>query len=245
MNKVNLPEIEYNSQRVDINIAEYGRNIQKMLAHVVEIEDLDKQRKYVDKIIDLMIVINPQCRNVEDFRSKLWKHAYRISGFKLKLTPPDGVVFSEEDKRENPEEVAYPVIENNYRHYGHHIQLLIKKAKEMPEGPKKVGMINTIASYMKLAYKTWNRENYVSDESIKYDLATISKGTLYVEDGSSIDTFGQPSNNTNARRRPMGKSYGSNDYGRNRSNYPQNANKNKSRPRFGNPVAPGKRKPNI
>ena len=127
MNKVNLPEIEYNSQRVDINIAEYGRNIQKMLVHVAEIEDLDKQKKYVDKIIDLMIVINPQCRNVEDYRSKLWKHAYRISGFKLKITPPDGVVFSEEDKRENPEEVAYPVIENNYRHYGHHIQLLIKK----------------------------------------------------------------------------------------------------------------------
>jgi hypothetical protein len=114
----------------------------------------------------------------------------------------------------------------------------------MPEGPKKVGMINTIASYMKLAYKTWNRENYVSDESIKNDLATISKGTLYVEDGSSIDTFGQPSNNSNSRRRPMGKSYGSNDYGRNRSNYPQNANKNKSRSRFNNP-GPGKRKPNI
>ena len=244
MIKVDLPEIEYNSQRGDINIAEYGRNIQKMLQYVAEIEDLEKQRKYVDKIIDLMIVINPQCRNVEDFRTKLWKHAYRISDFKLKLIPPEGVVFTKEDLKDQPDEVAYPVIENNYRHYGHHIQLLIKKAKEMPEGPKKVGMINTIASYMKLAYKTWNRENYVSDESIKNDLATISKGTLYVEDGSSIDTFGQPSNNSNSRRRPMGKSYGSNDYGRNRSNYPQNANKNKSRSRFNNP-GPGKRKPNI
>jgi len=244
MIKVDLPEIEYNSQRGDINIAEYGRNIQKMLQYVAEIEDLEKQRKYVDKIIDLMIVINPQCRNVEDFRTKLWKHAYRISDFKLKLTPPEGVVFTKEDIKDHPDEVAYPVIENNYRHYGHHIQLLIKKAKEMPEGPKKVGMINTIASYMKLAYKTWNRENYVSDESIKNDLATISKGTLYVEDGSSIDTFGQPSNNSNSRRRPMGKSYVSNDYGRNRSNYPQNANKNKSRSRFNNP-GPGKRKPNI
>jgi len=244
MIKVDLPEIEYNSQRGDINIAEYGRNIQKMLQYVAEIEDLEKQRKYVDKIIDLMIVINPQCRNVEDFRTKLWKHAYRISDFKLKLTPPEGVVFTKEDSKDQPDEVAYPVIENNYRHYGHHIQLLIKKAKEMPEGPKKVGMINTIASYMKLAYKTWNRENYVSDESIKNDLATISKGTLYVEDGSSIDTFGQPSNNSNSRRRPMGKSYVSNDYGRNRSNYPQNANKNKSRSRFNNP-GPGKRKPNI
>lgn len=244
MSKVELPEIEYNSQRGDINIAEYGRNIQKMLHYAAEIEDLEKQRKYVDKIIDLMIVINPQCRNVEDFRTKLWKHAYRISDFKLKLTPPEGVVFSKEDTKEHPEEVAYPNIVNNFRHYGHHIQLLIKKAKEMPEGPKKVGMINTIASYMKLAYKTWNRENYVSDESIKNDLATISKGTLFVEDGSSIDTFGQPSNNSNSRRRSMGKSYGSNDYGRNRTNYPQNSNKNKSRSRFNSP-GPGKRKPNI
>lgn len=238
-----LPEIEYNSQRGDINIAEYGRNIQKMLQYVTEIEDLDKQRKYVDKIIDLMIVINPQCRNVEDFRSKLWKHAFRISDFKLKITPPEGLMFSKEDFREHPEEVSYPVIENNFRHYGHHIQLLIKKAKEMPEGPKKVGMIITIASYMKLAYKTWNRENYVSDESIKNDLATISKGTLYVEDGSSIDIFGQPSNN-NDRRRPMGKSYGGNDYGRNRFHYPSNTNKNKSKSRFSN-SGTNKRKPNL
>lgn len=244
MEKVDLPEIEYNSQRGEINITEYGRNIQKMLHYAAEIEDLDKQRKYVEKIIDLMIVINPQSRNVEDFRSKLWKHAYRISGHKLTLTPPEGVVFSKEEIKESPEEVAYPVIENNYRHYGHHIQLLIKKAKEMPEGPKKTGMINTIASYMKLAYKTWNRENYVSDESIKNDLATISKGTLYVEDGSSLDTFGSPSNNSNSQRRPVGKSYGGNDYGRGRSSYPQNNNKNKTRPRF-NSAGAGKRKPNI
>ena len=44
MEKVDLPEIEYNSQRGEINIAEYGRNIQKMLHYAAEIEDLDKQR---------------------------------------------------------------------------------------------------------------------------------------------------------------------------------------------------------
>jgi hypothetical protein len=105
-------------------------------------------------------------------------------------------------------------------------------------------MVHTIASYMKLAYKTWNRENYVSDESIKNDLATISKGMLSVEEGASLDTFGPPANNSNSRRRPMGKSFGNNDYGRSRSHYPQSAHKNKSRSRF-NHQGTGKRKPGM
>jgi hypothetical protein len=47
--------------------------------------------------------------------------------------------------------------------------------------------VHTIGSYMKLAYKTWNREHYVSDEVIKNDLDILSNGRLSLDENSRID----------------------------------------------------------
>ena len=69
------------------------------------------------------------------------------------------------------------------------------KAQGMDEGGKKSGFVGVIASYMKLAYRTWNKEHYVSDEVIKNDLETLSEGSLEVDDNASLDNL------TNANRR--------------------------------------------
>jgi len=242
MEAQNPSEFEYNTSRGDIRITEYGRNIQNLLLRAAEMEDPEKQRRYVEKVIEMMIILNPQARNVEDYRSKLWKHAYRISGYTLRLTPPEGIVLSREEDQEAPEEVAYPAVENNFRHYGRHVQVLIRKAMELPEGPKRSGAALTIASYMKLACRTWNRENFTHDESIKNDLRALSKGVLHVEEGVSIDVFGQPPHLGTPKRPIQGKGFGGNDYGRNRPAYPHGPNKNKGRFRYGN-QGPMKRKP--
>ena len=42
---------------------------------------------------------------------------------------------------------------------------------------------------MKLAYKTWNREHFVSDEVIKNDLLTLSEGKLVLAEEISIDNL--------------------------------------------------------
>lgn len=43
--------------------------------------------------------------------------------------------------------------------------------------------MEVIASYMKLAYKTWNREHYVSDDVVKDDLEILSEGQLELHEG--------------------------------------------------------------
>ncbi|MEZ4985001.1 MAG: hypothetical protein R2795_08200 [Saprospiraceae bacterium] len=66
---------------------------------------------------------------------------------------------------------------------------------------------------MKLAYRTWNREHYVSDEVIKADLVTLSKGALSLPDDQVLENLvthtdnhrrrgGQQSNNNGKRRSP-------------------------------------------
>ena len=57
----------------------------------------------------------------------------------------------------------------------------------MEEGPIKAGFVDTIASFMKMAYKNWNREHYVSDEIVLSDLEAMSEGKLKVSENASLD----------------------------------------------------------
>lgn len=188
-------ELEYNSQREDLVIPEYGRHVQKLIDHAKTIENVDEQAAFIESIVDLMMQIHPQSRNVEDYREKLWKHIYRIAKYELEAMPPSGVKPKPEDAVKKPEPIGYPYFEAQYRHYGHNVQKLIQKALSMPEGAKREGFIDVIGSYMKLAYRTWNKEHYVSDDIIKDDLEALSDGNLTMHDDPSFDSL------TAARRR--------------------------------------------
>ncbi len=138
----------------------------------------------------MMQLLNPNTRGVEDYKERLWNHAFAITNNKLNVTPPKGIVIRTEEERPGPEPVPYPIPNTRFRHYGSSIQKLIEKAISMPDGPKKEGLVEVIASYMKLAYKTWNKEHYVSDDIVKEDLVLLSEGQLELHEGhNSLDTL--------------------------------------------------------
>jgi Domain of unknown function (DUF4290) len=183
-------EMDYHSTKEDILLPEYGRTIQGMLKYAKSIPEPRLRQKTVEAIIVLMQQINPTNRNVEDYREKLWSHAFKIAGYDLDVTPPPGITIRRDEDKIRPDKVVYPVATRNFRHYGHNVQMLIAKAIDMGEGSKKEGFVEVIASYMKLAYKTWNKEHYVSDDVVKDDLEIISEGQLGLHEGhSSLDTL--------------------------------------------------------
>ena len=186
---MNRIDIEYNTEKEIIRFPEYGRVIQEMLEYAKTIEERTKRQKTVEYVIGLMQLLNPAGnRSMEDYREKLWNHAFAIAGYDLDVTPPAGITIRREDEKHVVERTPYPPTTNRLRHYGYNVQTLIKKAIEMPEGPKKEGFVEVIASYMKLAYKTWNKEHYVSDDVIKDDLEILSDGQLELHEGhSSLD----------------------------------------------------------
>ena len=205
--------MEYNSAREDLIIPEYGRNVQKLINHAKTIEDPAFRQKFVEAVVDLMQQMHPQSRNIDDYRDRLWKHVFRIAKYELDVTPPSGQKPRPEDSRKRPEKVAYPVMEAKFRHYGHNVQQLIKKALSMPEGPKRDGFVAVIGSYMKLAYRTWNKEHYVSDDIIKGDLESLSNGQLSLDDNASIDHL-----SGSGRRRKRASSSRDRDRDRDRDN---------------------------
>lgn len=187
--------MEYNSEKDDLIIPEYGRNVQMLIQHAKTIEEDDMRQAFIEKIIDLMHQMHPQNRNIDDYRSKLWKHIFRIAEYDIDVMPPNGEIPTPDSDLKKPEAVGYPMSNAKFRHYGNNVQILIDKALSMEEGPKKDGFVAVIGSYMKMAYRTWNKEHYVSDEIIKQDLFNMSDGKLSIEDEASLDNL------TNANRK--------------------------------------------
>ncbi|MBT8191721.1 MAG: DUF4290 domain-containing protein [Saprospiraceae bacterium] len=179
--------MDYNSQKDLLIIPEYGRNIQALIEFNKTIEDDKERQEFAEQVVNLMQQMNPQSKNLAEYRNKLWNHFFRIAQYDINVVPPTGEKPSGEDAKAKPATVEYPVKEKEYRHYGHHVRTLITKAITMEDGPIKEGFVENIASFMKLAYKNWNPEHYVSDEIILADLKVLSDGKLNVSESSSLD----------------------------------------------------------
>ncbi len=222
-------DIEYNTEKEAILFPEYGRTVQEMLQYAKTIEDRNARQKTVEAIITLMMQVNPGGnRNIEDYRDKLWSHAFAIANYDLDVTPPPGVTIRREEDKPKAEPVGYPASATRFRHYGNGIQALIKKAIEMPDGPKKEGFVEVIASYMKLAYKTWNREHYVSDDIVKEDLEILSDGQLALHEGhDSLDKLAAGAGKHDKDRRQQNQR-------NNRGKQQQNGGRNRKRGNYGN-----------
>ncbi len=168
--------MEYNTTRNHLTIREYGRHIQKMVDHILTIEDRDKRQEQAHVVIELMGFLNPHLKNVEDFRHKLWDHLFLIADFKLDVDSPYPIPTSETLKAK-PQQLPYPKRYPRYNHLGKNIEVVIDKALKEENPEKKQGFANAIAYYMKLTYSNWHKE-LVHDDSIQSELSTITKGEL-------------------------------------------------------------------
>jgi hypothetical protein len=212
-------DIAYNTSHEHLIMPEYGRNVQQLVRHAQQIPDSAYRQQFCEEIIDLIQQLYPQAKNVEDYRSKLWQHLFHIAKYDLDVVTPTGVVPTPETARKKPERVPYPQQDTRFRHYGNNLHKLILRARDMDAGPIKDGFVHTIGSYMKLAYKTWNREHYVSDEVIKNDLDILSNGRLSLDENSRIDGLANSTRNRRESERNERNNVGRDTRGtQNRSN---------------------------
>lgn len=190
--------MEYNTTRNHLIMKEYGRNIQKMIEYVLNIEDRDIRQGNAMSLIELMGTLNPHLRNVEDFRHKLWDHLFLISDFKLDVDSPYPIP-TRETLRAKPDKLPYPKKYPRNRHFGKNLEMVIDKAINETNPEKKEGFTQCVGNYMKLAYSNWHKES-VHDDAIKTELNTITNGQLEYHPGYSkpvVEVAG-PNYNTNS-----------------------------------------------
>ncbi|HWJ28101.1 MAG TPA: DUF4290 domain-containing protein [Flavisolibacter sp.] len=168
--------MEYNTTRNHLIMREYGRHIQKMIEHVLTIEDPERRQRNAQALIELMGFLNPHLKNVEDFRHKLWDHLFYISDFKLEVESPNPNPQKETYKAK-PEPIPYPKRYPKFSHLGKNLELVINKALNEEDQNKRQGFANAIAYYMKLAYNNWHKDQ-VHDDAIQSELTNITQGQL-------------------------------------------------------------------
>jgi len=165
-------------------LPEYGRNIQKMVDYIKTIKDREERNRAAATIIHIMGNLNPQLRDVEDFKHKLWDHLALIADFDLDIDspfpPPEKSKFSEK-----PNRVPYPQGNIRFLHYGKIIESLIDTVSKMEDGEEKDYLTALIVNQMKKLYVTWNRPQ-VSDDIILSDLSYLSGGKLKLPEGMKI-----------------------------------------------------------
>ena len=171
-----VENLEYNTSRNHLIIKEYGRHIQKMVEYLLTIEDKQKRQKNANIVIELMGILNPHLKNIEDFRHKLWDHLFLISDFKLDVESPYPIP-TRESLKAKPDPLPYPKRYPKYNHLGKNIEVVIDKALKEQNPEKKQAFANAIAYYMKLTYSNWHKE-LVHDDNIQTELQTITKGEL-------------------------------------------------------------------
>ncbi len=171
-----VDNLEYNTEREQLIIPEYGRHIQKMVNQAIAIEDREERNKCAHSIIAVMGNLNPHLRDVPDFQHKLWDQLFMISDFKLDVDAPYPVP-SPEELAERPQPLAYPQNFPKYRFYGNNIKRMIDVAIKWEDGDKKDGLVITIANHMKKSFLNWNKDT-VEDQVIFNHLFELSEGKL-------------------------------------------------------------------
>lgn len=168
--------MEYNTTRNQLTMQEYGRHIQKMVEYTLTIEDKAVRQRNANSIVELMGILNPQLKTIEDYKHKLWDHLFLISDFKLDVESPYPIP-TREILQGKPDPLPYPKRYPRFNHLGKNLETLIDKALIEENPDKKQGFANSIAYYMKLTYSNWHKE-LMHDDAIQNELSSITDGAL-------------------------------------------------------------------
>ncbi len=173
--------MEYNTVRSKLLMPEYGRNVQRMVEHLLTIDDRARRLRNAEAIIELMGTLNPHLKTIEDYKHKLWDHLHQMTDFKLDVDSPYPAPTAEQIFKK-PEVIPYPQGKIRHRHFGHNLEQLIEKAMNETDPEKRQGAVQIIGYYMKLSYTNWHKEP-VHDDMIRTELSTLTGGKLLYEPG--------------------------------------------------------------
>ncbi|WP_160136241.1 DUF4290 domain-containing protein [Chryseobacterium sp. c4a] len=218
--------MEYNTQKTQLHMPEYGRIIQQLVERCKELPTKEERNEMAMAIIDFMGQRNPQLRDEENYKHKLWDHLYILADYDLDVDSPYPFPTMEQ-LAEKPKRMEYPKLQGDFKFYGKSILQLIEKAIELETGDEKEALIEVIANNMKKSYNVYNKE-HVTDDVIFRHLKELSENRL---DLTGIDSLEKSkiyytSNNNNRNN--------NNNNNRNNSNNKNNNNNQPNKRRHNN-----------
>lgn len=170
--------IDYNTSLPKIEMREYGRHIQKLIDHCLEIEDREQRTLCAYTIAEMMKNLFPELKNGED-NSTVWNHMNIISGFKLDIDFPCEVI-SEKDMKPIPEKIPYPKKLDRFRVYGSNLLRMLREISKMEGGVEKDQLIFLVANQMKKLLISENVD-VATDRRVFGDIREITGGAIDID----------------------------------------------------------------
>ena len=184
--------MQYNTQREQLVMPEYGRGIQNMVDLAVSLPDKQARQRCANTIVSIMARIQPENSNTADFEVRLWNHLAKISRYKLDIDYPVEIV-PELEATEHPQPLHYPMQKIRRRHYGHLVESALKYAQTLPEGEERTALVGMVANQMKQNLFVWNRDS-MDENLVMQDIKRYTDGQLQLQPDFHFASVGIPSN---------------------------------------------------
>ena len=182
--------MQYNTQREQLVMPEYGRGVQMMVDMAVQIEDREERQRCANAIVKIMSGLLPSTTSKEDEQHRLWNHLARISHYQLDVDYPVNIV-PQEEVQAHPAPLAYPMKDIKRRHYGYLIEQALDYAKTLPEGELREAFTECIANQMKQDLFIWNRDS-MDNALVAQDIERYTDGKLNLNlDDFSFEPVGE------------------------------------------------------
>lgn len=204
--------MNYNTQREQLAIPEYGRSVQEMIAYALSIEDREKRTRAARQIVMVMGLLTNAQREGGDYKQKLWDHLFIMSDYQLDVDSPYPMPEKKEDHI--PVKPNYPHTDIRFKQYGKNVELMIEKTIAYDEGEEKSTLTRYIANHLKKMYLNWNRES-VQDDLIGKHLALLSEGKLELPEDTRLEVIAEVVHRTKKKKfqGQGGKQGGQKNYG--------------------------------
>ena len=171
--------MQYNTQREKLQMPEYGRGIQDMVMYAVSLPTKGERQRCAEAIFGVMSNMQPQMRELPDYKHRIWDHIAYISGYRLDIDYPFEINRLG-DEAQKPEPLKYPMKNIRQRQYGHLLEESLRLLGEMPEGEKRDALLALTANQMKQSLFVWNRDA-MDDMKVASDISRYTKGRVSLD----------------------------------------------------------------
>ncbi|OIO99387.1 MAG: hypothetical protein AUJ98_11220 [Bacteroidetes bacterium CG2_30_33_31] len=175
---------DYNTERDNLIIKEYGRNVQKMVAYALSIDDEAKRTRLAYIIISVMQQINPNPSPNEEYYKKLWNHLNIIADYKFNIEFPYEVL-DQESRSHKPEKVPYKDNNIRFRFYGRNMEMSLNEIAKMDPGQSRDALLIEAANQLKVMYVTWNKD-IINDDLIAAHILKMTNGRLLLPENVEL-----------------------------------------------------------
>lgn len=160
---------DYNTRLPQIQIDEYGRNVQNLIEYCKRIPERDKRTRYAYTIIEVMADVFPDNANIENRKTILWNHLARIANFELDIDYPVEII-KPESIASKPQPLSQPQRNIQFRMYGKVVEDMLMKATTLPTADERISLFEYCANLLKRNFHKVNKDADEDDDKIISDM---------------------------------------------------------------------------